>query len=81
MLRGEACMMDTAPSTLEFEIDIKNIAHRNPVMSVVKRIREVDMNEGDSIYKNGWGRAKRRCSYLVPRYERLVVEGVLEGSD
>lgn len=79
MLRGEAGMLDMAPSALEFTTTIKEVVCRKSAMSAAERIHDVRMIVADSINKDGWRRAVRQCFVFGSRYGRLVVEFVLEG--
>lgn len=56
-LRGEACMPDTAPSTLEFKTVIKFAVSTKPALSVAERIHDVKMGVADQMHKSGWRRA------------------------
>lgn len=77
-LRGEAGMLDTALSVLEFKNAIKVVVRMKPVLSAVERIHEVKMDVVDLAKKNGWRPAVRIRFNWMPLYGRLVVEAFVE---
>lgn len=41
-LKGEAGMLDTAPSAIEFKMAIKDMTRMKPTMSVAERVHHVN---------------------------------------
>lgn len=76
---GEARMLGTAPSAIQFKTAITGIAIMKPGMGVAETIRDVKMSVADQTNKNGCRPAVRQRLHFVPLYGRLVVEAVLEG--
>lgn len=78
-LRGEAGLLDAAPSAIEFKTAITDIAHMKLVVGVAEKIHDVKMSVADPINKYEWRSAVRQRLNFVPRYGRHAVEAVLEG--
>lgn len=54
MLRGDAKVLDTVPSALEFKMAIKDVAFIKPALIIVGRIHDTKMGVANLIYNNGW---------------------------